>query len=142
MKKVLLLIVSALFINLGVNAQKKKVSYSDEVYGKQSKSLVVLDSPSYMLSSGQLLQRASKELLIGGGSAVVCGGLCAVAASLNDKDSRNAVFIAGGVFGLASLVMGTKGIITLGKAGKVLDRERTVAYLKPSGCGFGINLTF
>lgn len=141
MKKALLLLIALLLFSASsAFAQKRKLSYTDDTYGD-----VVAETPeikSYNLTAGQMFQRASKEFLICGAGAIVSGGLCGVAASLEDKDTRNAVFIAGGIVGLASVAMGVKGCITLGKAGKILDQQRPVAYLKPASTGIGINLTF
>lgn len=141
MKKVLLLIAFVLFAVTSAFAQKKKLGYIDDAYGKAAAE-TQFSTRTYNLTAGQLFQRASKEFLICGAAAIVSGGVCAVGASLDDKDSRNALFIVGGVSGLASVVMGVKGCITLGKAGKALDRERPVAYLRPATSGVGVNLTF
>lgn len=141
MKKVLLLIAFVLFAVTSAFAQKKKLGYIDDAYGKAAIQ-TEFNTRTYNLTAGQLFQRASKEFLISTGCAIVSGGACVLGASLDNKDASNATFIAGGIFGLASLVMGVKGCITLGKAGKALDRERPVAYLKPASSGVGINLTF
>lgn len=141
MKKVLLLIAFVLFVVTSAFAQKKKMGYIDDAYGKAATE-AEFNTRTYNLTAGQLFQRASKEFLICGAGAIVSGGVCGLAASLDDKDARNAVLIVGGICGLASVAMGVKGCITLGKAGKALDRERPVAYLRPATSGLGVNLTF
>lgn len=50
---------------------------------------------------------------------------------------------AGGLSSLIGLIYGVKGAITIGKAGKMLDREqRGVAYLSPAKEGIGLNISF
>lgn len=145
MKRLLLLALFSILVSSSAFSQRKKISYTDDVYrekkGSPSKEAEV-NTSYYKLSSGQLMQRASKELIIGAVGGIVGGALCGVGASLDNKDARTAVCIGGGVVGVVGIVMGFKGVITLGKAGKALDKERPIAFIKPSNEGLGINLTF
>lgn len=141
MKKVLLLLAFVLFAVTSAFAQKGKLGYTDDAYGKVATE-AEFTTRTYNLTAGQLFQRASKEFLICGASAIVSGGACVAGAYMDDKSSRNALFVFGGISGLASIAMGVKGCITLGKAGKALDQERPVAYLKPATSGVGLSLTF
>lgn len=130
-----------LALSAGASAQKKKIGYTDDTYGVQ-KSVVEVDRREYKLSPGLLLQRASKELLIGSGLLIAGGALCGVSAIPDSEEAKTAVLVSGGVLGLAGIVMGIKGVITIGKAGKALDKERPIAFIKPSNKGLGLNLTF
>lgn len=144
MKKFIYLLFILSF-TLSISAQEKKnkkSDYSDDLY--HSSVVVKKNNETFQKTSGQYMQQASKDILIGVGCGVA-GGLIAGGSALVDSDeSKKAIYIAGGTVAIIGVIFSIKGVITIGKAGRAMDRERNqdVVYITPSQEGLGLKFTF
>jgi hypothetical protein len=94
-------------------------------------------------SSGYLLQQASLDIICSGVGGFAAGGLAIGGAYINDSEVKKVLFVSSGILGLVSTYFFYKGVVNIGRAGKVSDRkEFPVAQLRPSKEGIGFNLTF
>ena len=146
----------ALLVVAPIFAQEKKSSLTgrklfetiDEAeYRKkqEDKGITVLNSSEKdweYLSPGFLLQRSSKEFMTAVGCGIGAAAFGTGAAFIEEKDAQTALFVGSGICAISSIVFGIKGVITLGKAGRALDRTHPVSYIQPSKNGVGLCLNF
>jgi hypothetical protein len=95
-------------------------------------------------SPGYLLQQASLDFIWAGVCGIAACGVGGGASFVHDSEIRKALFISSVTLGVASMYLGFKGVVNIGRAGKVMDdgNYRPVAQLRPSTEGLGVKLTF
>lgn len=155
MKKVLVFML-ALLIVAPIFAQEKKSSLvgrklfetvDEAEYRKkqEAKGVVVINDGSKdweQLSAGYFLRKSSTEFMTAIGCAAGATAFGTGAAFIDEKDAQTALLVGSGLCAISSAVFYIKGVISLGKAGKALDRERPSAYIQPSKQGVGLCLNF
>lgn len=155
MKKVLVFML-ALLVTAPMFAQEKKSSLlgrklfetvDEAEYRKkqEAKGVVVINDGSKdweQLSAGYFLRKSSSEFMTAIGCAAGAAAFGTGAAFIDEKDAQTALLIGSGLCAISSAVFYIKGVISLGKAGKALDRERPSAYIQPSKHGVGLCLNF
>lgn len=144
MKKSLLIIGLVLISCNIVFAQspkknKKQISFTEDTY---TFSEVKLKQSPYTLTAGQLLQQSSKEFMIAAGCGIAGGAICGCSALIDQNEGKYAMLTIGGLSGLVAIYFGFKGVVSLGKAGKMLDSPQGYAFLSPAKEGVGIKLSF
>lgn len=143
MKK-LLFLLSLILLCSSAYSQENQKSRKDFSFGDFD---AVSQQKQYAIdmnaTSGLLFQKASRQMLTAAGLGVVGGFLYGGSVVVKNKDAQYAMLAAGGLSSLIGLIYGVKGAITIGKAGKMLDRQqRGVAYLSPAKEGIGLNISF
>jgi hypothetical protein len=94
-------------------------------------------------SSGYLLQQASLDLICSGACGFSAGCLAVGSAYIDNPEERTILLVSSGVLAAVATYFSFKGVVNIGRAGKVSDRkEFPVAQLRPSKEGIGFNLTF
>jgi hypothetical protein len=94
-------------------------------------------------SSGYLLQQASLDLICSGACGLSSLGAGFGSLLVDNKEERNILLVSSGVLVVVATYFSFKGVINIGRAGKVSDRkEFSVAQLEPSKEGIGFKLTF
>jgi hypothetical protein len=140
--KSIFIIITGLFLALPVFSQNGK-----PLLGK-SHSMSEEDKAYSQLhwtqqSSGYLLQQASLDIICSGACYAATASLVVGGAYIDDSEVRKVLFVSGGILSIVSTYFFYKGVINIGRAGKVSDRkEFSVAQLRPSKEGLGFNLTF
>jgi len=143
MKK-LLFLLSLILLCSSAYSQENQKSRKDFSFGdfdavsQQKQDVIDMNA-----SAGFLFQKASKQMLTAAGLGVVGGFLYGGSVVVKNKNAQYAMIAAGGLSSLIGLIYGVNGAITLGKAGKVIDRQsKGVAYLSPAKEGVGLNISF
>ncbi len=144
MKKCIFAII-ALLMTFHLSAQENKRESKYPLPGLlqlQGEAYANRDKPWKERTPDHLMQQASIDFLWSAGLVIPTAGFTIAGASVNKKRDRNVLFTLGGISGVACLTMFFKGAIGIGSAGKVMEKERYHAYLKPSTEGIGLNLSF
>ncbi|MFV0272424.1 MAG: hypothetical protein ACK5HZ_12290 [Macellibacteroides fermentans] len=155
MKKLFVLLLTLLVV-VPTFAQEKKSSLvgrklfetvDEAEYRKkqEAKGVVVINDGSKdweQLSAGYFLRKSSSEFMTAIGCAAGAAAFGAGSALIEEKDAQTALLVGSGLCAISSIVFGVKGVVSLGKAGKAMDREKPSAYIQPSKQGVGLCLNF